>query len=779
MAARAPNSAQELNSVVAVFSHGYQALLSILSRDPYYFSPVTSPSSKSESSDTSPRWLPTGWRRPALVNVGLTSASLVILTSTLLYSISMKSNFNQVWAFYTSDCKSTATANTLLHLLINIVSTGLFASSNFFMQVLNSPSMQEIKFNHSRGKWLDIGIPSWRNAFHLHTFKLVAWIFLLLTSLPIHLLFNSSIFQINSRYGDFHLTIAAESFLQGGSYVLPGAALLVATPRGFGNGALRPTRQDILTKNAVYSAQLQNVSATAIQASKWSLLDASECQRIYKGNLCTGLQEYRNVVMVAEGDGWKRSETWDLSADGERLWDSTTSASELNSLWYDAQCTMTGELFDNTPICQTDCAGVLRSSESMQPEVSVTRPYILRVQEWHETSTYSNSSPHSTHRIISNKPFEISHCLAEKRETTCSVALSRPLLLAVVLSVFSKLVISVSVVWIMGADEPLVTLGDAVASFIRDQDEPLIPGYPTDAFVRQNAKHICSGIETYHSPEREIWRQRKQRRANAVPTSSWVRNCWFWIITVVPIATLLALQVNNSLLLYLEMSREWDQFSTAFCSLRVTQPNISLMTFTSIIHWLLSSSLYTVVSKGSYYQIRSYYQTRDYYRPQGGSYSTDTFSLPEDATVTLCVSYLPILIQLVLCITMVLFLQELSKRELPGYMPLVGSNSLAISAACRVSPLSKAPRRSTTEEETQDIELEECTPRSTGDPEVGGTADYQQDVVLYPLKWGEVKMPEDWYLQADAPEETDRVGHLGFGTVEDDPQPPTNGRRYR
>lgn len=168
-----------------------------------------------------------------------------------------------------------------------------------------------------------------------------------------------------------------------------------------------------------------------------------------------------------------------------------------------------------------------------------------------------------------------------------------------------------------------------------------------------------------------------------------------------------------------------------------------------------------------------------YYQSEEMSYNTDTLSLPKDATVVVCVSYLPVVIQLGLCLAMMLFLRELARRKLQGYMPLVGSNSLAISAACRVSPLSRIPGATTSDNGSSDIELEDLSSQSAEDPEGGRAADTEHDIALFPLKWGEVKMPEEWYLQNDEPQETGQVGHLGFGTAQDDPQPPTNGRRYR
>ncbi|KAF4892242.1 hypothetical protein CGCF415_v009313 [Colletotrichum fructicola] len=114
------------------------------------------------------------------------SVSMVVLIAFLAVAISETGDIKRGWQAYESDCRhdNTKNMNTLLHLLINALSTVVLASSNFFMQVLNAPSRREVDAVHARGKWLDIGIPSWRNAFFLSRFKLAAWISLGLTSSP-------------------------------------------------------------------------------------------------------------------------------------------------------------------------------------------------------------------------------------------------------------------------------------------------------------------------------------------------------------------------------------------------------------------------------------------------------------------------------------------------------------------------------------------------------------------------------------------------------------------
>ncbi|KAK2777505.1 hypothetical protein CKAH01_12053 [Colletotrichum kahawae] len=295
-------------------------------------------------------WLPSGWRRSAVVNIGLMSIVLLILLGVLAVAVSKTGgDFRQSWKFYDAECRgsNTSTANTLLHLLINILSTTILASSNFFMQVLNAPSRLEVDAAHARGIWLDIGIPSWRNAFYLSYFKLFTWLSLFITSIPIHMLFNSSVFHMHSLMGDFHLTIATESFLHGAPYSLPGASLLTnellsEAPKkkaeyeyyGFGTEFLVPTFQDFLSQN--YAAQAKYTSKTAAQAKTWNRLEAKECSEIY-GSECKGLRDYRDVVLVTKGSGWRRADLWNLSIAADELWEPIVPRDQLKTLWCDTQ----------------------------------------------------------------------------------------------------------------------------------------------------------------------------------------------------------------------------------------------------------------------------------------------------------------------------------------------------------------------------------------------------------------------------------------------------------
>lgn len=94
------------------------------------------------------------------------------------------------------------------------------------MQVLNAPSREEVDKSHMSGSWLEIGVLSWRNIVRLSPFETIAWLGFLIKSIPVHLLFNSSVFQASYRFSKYDLPIVSEPFLHSGKYFTPGASLL-------------------------------------------------------------------------------------------------------------------------------------------------------------------------------------------------------------------------------------------------------------------------------------------------------------------------------------------------------------------------------------------------------------------------------------------------------------------------------------------------------------------------------------------------------------------------
>lgn len=144
------------------------------------------------------------------------------------------------------------------------------------MQVSNSPSRKEVNIQHSRGSWLDIGVPSVHNTFRVSRFKTLSWMSLLLSSIPVHILFNSTIFATNHKGSDFHLVIGTEALLNGGPYYPPGASIELVDWYKF-------TFKDTSSVNDGYgeyrnlSRNIPEFAGYVRNASHWDRLEINQC----------------------------------------------------------------------------------------------------------------------------------------------------------------------------------------------------------------------------------------------------------------------------------------------------------------------------------------------------------------------------------------------------------------------------------------------------------------------------------------------------------------------
>ena len=93
-----------------------------------------------------------------------------------------------------NSCKETGKLSAILHVVINFISTILFAGSNYCMQCLSAPTRQQLDEAHKRRRWMDIGVSSLRNVFpakdhhSIGVRRTMLWLILGLSSLPLHLL---------------------------------------------------------------------------------------------------------------------------------------------------------------------------------------------------------------------------------------------------------------------------------------------------------------------------------------------------------------------------------------------------------------------------------------------------------------------------------------------------------------------------------------------------------------------------------------------------------------
>ena len=131
----------------------------------------------------------------------------IIFLSNLILTIFAVAKFGSekgVGLIHQGDCASVGKLNLWLHLLINLLSTGMLSASNYCMQLQVAPTRANIDQAHKAGEWLDIGVSSFRNLTHISGWRKVSWALLAFSSIPIHLMCEKNNllcpFSVHLRY---------------------------------------------------------------------------------------------------------------------------------------------------------------------------------------------------------------------------------------------------------------------------------------------------------------------------------------------------------------------------------------------------------------------------------------------------------------------------------------------------------------------------------------------------------------------------------------------------
>ncbi|XXH04287.1 hypothetical protein Hte_010701 [Hypoxylon texense] len=815
----------------------------------------------------------TGWKQAAKVNCVVLASMSVTLIGCLISATSRVGGIEKALFFYDGDCDggSVSKVNMVLHLLINVVST-LVAS---IKQLLHA------------------GL------------KLA--------------------FEGRGRESDYHITIANEEFLDGGSFYPPGAGLVQSgfesffrtwytrdamgllydseyiaddEDLAFGYGhAVNLT--DYADKN---SNAVKNISATASSAGQWERLELEQCKQEYIN--CGGLKEHRSLVLVVDKPGgWVRNEIWHLQDNQTEFWARYVPPDQPNHLFFAAQCVIYALRISNRPtVCENTCSLALG-----QGTIANGKAAILNSPDWefpffddeyasllngtNATVREGNGSP--PYVYFSGSTFtsglqpgtfnmSVKYCLAEPLERTCHIALSPTLLLAVTLCVVFKTITAILVTIVLSRrnQAPLATLGDAMESFI-EQPDRITAGMCTVG--QAEIRRAMRVRKAFLVPGPRRWQPLRQRRAAVIPMSVWLTSYLLFAIGIGVCAYFLrdikstdlfgsffesdqngfidlaftfsagVLLANspqillsicylayNNMFTRLQMAREWSLFSEGYRGLRVTDPkgdqystyrlqlpykySVPLIAVSIFLHWLLSNTIYLFVSTGGYF-------------------GTDGFlfgdlvdsSLPPNTAVAVGYSGKSLQAMLIVSCVLILVPLVLSSKRLPSNMVNIGSNSLAISAACHASVLSHAvksrpdsllldspsvsnnldlpqtprsPERLRTllpgEGLTHDanggsIEMQRLVTTSTrkssqlslassnrlllrrSEDSDSNEGDEQQTGLFTKLarskiRWGVVPMPPEWHAEYD--NEDGAVEHLSFGVEEDDVKPPEPGRHY-
>lgn len=372
-----------------------------------------------------------GWRLPGLI-LSFLSVIVTIALVTTLGVISRSSNLFGDRVLYHGSCDVSSQISLGFQLVINVISSIVLASSNFFMQIISAPTRKNVDVAHRKGAVLDIGIPSCRNLFWVPTLNTMLWSILAISSVPIHLLFNSSVLEAKAST-DAIVLLASESFLSGeNTYMVPG---IVSPKTDFSTG----DRRRLETTLASISQSLQHNS------SQWQRIDFDECIKRYN-NPSNPLVNYRHTIMTARDPRRNVTSGWTVE-NGLIMNSADWPNSPENSLWTSLY---------------------LDRSQPFQTQYSTT-----------DNLTSLLGLDPDTHLLLNSSVFvegvegslQVDSCLSELYAADCKLELHLPFLAIVSGICILKSFVAVAWMVISRHHRPLLTIGDAIESFIGTPDD--------------------------------------------------------------------------------------------------------------------------------------------------------------------------------------------------------------------------------------------------------------------------------------------------------------------
>ncbi|KAK0111543.1 hypothetical protein ONS95_001896 [Cadophora gregata] len=585
---------------------------------------------------------------------------------------------------YTGACSNSKKYSLWAHLGINALGTLLLGASNYCQQCLCAPTREDIDRAHARKDWLDVGVPSFRNLWsgRLAGKRVRLWWVLAISSVPIHWIYNSAMFE--SLAGQMYsVAYVSEEFVSGPQY----------TPFVQRYSNIFPGSTDI---------DLNNNTLLELRSAMTSFerLSPSDCVKAYGVQVPVGR---RDLVIVTKAPSYPVElgsfDNHDLHYNDPNVTNSAlllTSSEYGNWIYgsnsYDWICTLGDD-------CSTASSSFLTSL----------------TQQWHFNF-------HSGE--------EIQYCLSEVVPEMCEFTVNVAILAVVIVLGVSKLICMVYTIRTMHY-APLITIGDAVSSFLAEPDAN------TAGMCTWSKKDFVAGN---WNAEPRMWTSRRQRRFSALSVKRWIFCNSLYLITLgtvlglflygksalaLPSSALLSsgfsqIQPSNLLtnvrglapavllanlpqiilsFVYLTynaaftaicFTSEYSAFSSpssraGLKPLRVSRPKgrqnssyylslpyryaVPIIGLSSILHWFVSQSLYLVKI--------------DVFRPQDTRLPTQALSLVSEASVAVCgFSLLPMVAVLAVGGTMVLVLNLFGMLRMKGDGPLAASCSAAISAAC-------------------------------------------------------------------------------------------------
>ena len=295
------------------------------------------------------------------------------------------------------------------------------------MQCLSSPTRSEIDKAHSHGAWLDIGVPSMRNLGRLSTNRVVLWWLLAISSIPLHLLYNSAVFSTlgTNRFNAFFVS----------SDFTNGAPFIVMTEKNWGSSGF-DYEQNVTMARVLQDYQKNQTSLVR--------LENKPCAEVYTAPI---LSTNSDVLFVSSHSN---------STDSLISYQADLFSGLYNGYFMD---------YDNI-FCYSsstcNVSKIVAQSENWSDGVEFEGGLLTANPIVNTTTTPPDMQVH-------HPQVQIQYCLSVREEARCKLQFSPVIMTVIIICNLTKTVCMITVAWKQDP-EPLVTLGDAISSFLDRPD---------------------------------------------------------------------------------------------------------------------------------------------------------------------------------------------------------------------------------------------------------------------------------------------------------------------
>ncbi|KAL4893339.1 hypothetical protein BDV59DRAFT_178049 [Aspergillus ambiguus] len=437
------------------------------------------------------------WTKGVLICAWFVSAVLAVniilsIVSAILATTKYNTRSFAKVPIYQGSCSVAKNTATGIHLLINILSTIMLGASNYAMQCLVAPSRLEVDEAHKNHKWLKIGTPDVPTLiFSVRGRRRFLGCLLLITSLPIHLIYNSTVYYsmrpneypvvmasgntpLDQLYPSHHEDDFEKCFKPNINMSLPEFHSAMMEKRyqilskqecvdTFAQDFVFGQQAVVLVTNATLSAH----ETPLIFVGQGNMIDFASTDKTNFPWMCPSFVCSRKEVQQKYMANWMLSGSrWALP----ELNVSVPTAHGFENIWWAPSTEDSGKLYgllEQNPSAQE----LQRELNDASLWLNSTWAQNVRVHAIDSTCAedkYSNQWGNSDMQF-SNTKYPIDHCLALPARERCQVIFS-PIFSLVVICCNAIKLLCIILTARDSRDELLLTVGDAIASFLTRPD---------------------------------------------------------------------------------------------------------------------------------------------------------------------------------------------------------------------------------------------------------------------------------------------------------------------